>query len=242
MKYLRVRNWERWQTFRNDRGPPPWIKLYRDLLHDVEFIALTASQRGELVSIWLLAGAKNGRVPYDASWIKQQAGLRRVPDLDWFIERGFFVLESIIETPIDVPLEHGSSTNGARFEHGSSTEETRYLIENQELTANPDATMTSSGCQLDRTEGRGREREIDKRKSAPVDKSPIPSPPQDDGKPNGRLDRRGFEAIKGIVRDLVERFDTSDPDKLMNLGGRSKRISEKQMRAAIRQLREDREI
>ena len=50
---FQVKNWRRFQHFKNRR--PPWVKLYRDLLDDVEFHALTGDQVKVLVMLWLLA-------------------------------------------------------------------------------------------------------------------------------------------------------------------------------------------
>ena len=53
MNYLRVKNWEKFQHYK-DRTPP-WIKLYRDLLNDYEFSCLQDASKAHLMLIWLLA-------------------------------------------------------------------------------------------------------------------------------------------------------------------------------------------
>lgn len=79
--------------------------------------------------------------------------------------------------------------------------------------------------------------------SRPDDISPVPAHSQESGA-NGsaRRDERPFETIKDHVKDLVTRFETQDVSKLHKLGGRSMRLTPKQITAAIQQLREDREI
>ena len=89
MTYLRVRNWEKWQSYRADRGQPPWIKVYRALLRDIEWISLSTSERGILVSLWLLAADKGGTIPDDALLLARLAQLDAPPDLERFIELGF---------------------------------------------------------------------------------------------------------------------------------------------------------
>ena len=84
----------------------------------------------------------------------------------------------------------------------------------------------------------------DKSSTSSPDISPEPQDPPQDGKPNGRAghDSRTFDTIKELVKDLVEKFDTQDVTKLRKLGGRSLKLTQKQISVAIQQLREDREI
>lgn len=58
---IRVKNWGKFQHFK-DRSPP-WIKLYRDLLDDMEWHELDAEAAKALVSIWLIASEKEGELP-----------------------------------------------------------------------------------------------------------------------------------------------------------------------------------
>jgi hypothetical protein len=89
MNYLTVRKWDEWQSYRKDRQQPPWIKLHRELLRNPEWISLSDTQRGQLVSIWMLAADKNGRVPDDANLIQRMCYMQKAPDLNLLIERGF---------------------------------------------------------------------------------------------------------------------------------------------------------
>ena len=57
---MRVKDWERWQTYRKDRGRPPWIKLHREVLRNPQWVMLTDAQRGQLVSLWILAADRDG--------------------------------------------------------------------------------------------------------------------------------------------------------------------------------------
>ena len=53
MKTLKITGWEEYQTFRKDRGAPPWIKVYRTLLTSEKWSFLTDAEKGQLISIWL---------------------------------------------------------------------------------------------------------------------------------------------------------------------------------------------
>lgn len=59
-RYLRVRNWKEFQHYK-DRDPV-WFKVYRRLLTDPDFLALTDAQRGQLFCLWLLAAASNNKL------------------------------------------------------------------------------------------------------------------------------------------------------------------------------------
>lgn len=50
---IRVKNWERFQHYKNRR--PPWIKLYRDLLDDPHWHALSGDASKLLSMCWLIA-------------------------------------------------------------------------------------------------------------------------------------------------------------------------------------------
>jgi hypothetical protein len=89
---LRVRNWDKWQSYRKDRGQPPWIKLHRCVLRDPEWVALTTLQRGILVHLWLLAADRDGELPDDPALIKRLCMLDDEPDLGFFVAKGFLVM------------------------------------------------------------------------------------------------------------------------------------------------------
>ena len=89
MKYLHVTNWKKWQTFRKDRGLPNWIKLYRDLLQNPEWAALNDAQRGQLVTIWLLAGSHDGDIPSSPLVLKKLGHMDTEPDIALFQTLGF---------------------------------------------------------------------------------------------------------------------------------------------------------
>lgn len=89
MDYLRIRNWDKWQSYRKDRGQPPWIKLHRELLRNPEWVLLTDAQRGQLVVIWLLAADRNGVIPASPKLIQKLGLMDEEPDIKLFIEHGF---------------------------------------------------------------------------------------------------------------------------------------------------------
>lgn len=64
MANLKVKNWEKFQHFKDRR--PPWIKLYRDILDDREWHKLDPCSAKVLVMLWLIASedeTQNGILP-----------------------------------------------------------------------------------------------------------------------------------------------------------------------------------
>jgi hypothetical protein len=89
MEYLDVTNWRKVQTYRKDRGTPPWIKVKRALLTNCKWAKLTDAQKGQLVSIWLIAADRDGKVPANPLILRKVCGLDDEPPVDLFIDLGF---------------------------------------------------------------------------------------------------------------------------------------------------------
>ena len=90
---MRVANWEKWQTFRKDRGTPSWIKVYRNLFSNENWVALSDAEKGQLVSIWILAADKSGEIPDNPNVIKKMTLLDEAPNINKFIGLGLLVTE-----------------------------------------------------------------------------------------------------------------------------------------------------
>ncbi len=57
----RIKNWRKFQHFKDRK--PPWIKLYRDLLDDIDWHKLDGEAAKTLVMLWLLASEMDGQLP-----------------------------------------------------------------------------------------------------------------------------------------------------------------------------------
>lgn len=86
---LRIRNWGKWQSYRSDRGQPPWIKLHKCVMRNSEWVGMTDAQRGRLVAIWLLAADHDGVIPASKDVIRKLCFMDDEPDIELFIELGF---------------------------------------------------------------------------------------------------------------------------------------------------------
>ena len=58
---MRIKNWDRFQHFKDRK--PIWIKLYRDLLDDLNWQNLDPKLAKALVMIWLIASEDCGQLP-----------------------------------------------------------------------------------------------------------------------------------------------------------------------------------
>jgi len=58
---MRIKNWAKFQHFKDRR--PPWVKLYRDILDDLEWHELDPLAAKVLVMLWLIASEDEGRIP-----------------------------------------------------------------------------------------------------------------------------------------------------------------------------------
>jgi len=58
---IKVKDWNKFQHFKDRK--PPWIKLYRDILDDLEWHELDPLAAKALVAIWLIASENDGELP-----------------------------------------------------------------------------------------------------------------------------------------------------------------------------------
>jgi hypothetical protein len=58
---MKIKNWSKFQHFKDRK--PPWVKLYRDVLDDMEWYELDPLASKVLVMCWLIASEDDGRLP-----------------------------------------------------------------------------------------------------------------------------------------------------------------------------------
>lgn len=58
---LRIKGWEKFQHFKDRK--PPWVKLYRDVLDDLQWHELDPAAAKVLVMLWLIASEHSGNLP-----------------------------------------------------------------------------------------------------------------------------------------------------------------------------------
>ena len=126
MSARRIRNWSKWQSYRADRGQPPWIKIHREVMRNVEWVSLTDAQRGQLVAIWLLAADHDGVIPASPSIIQKLCFLDTPPDLELFTEQGFIEPDANVTPPRrqpDADMTHQRQSRGREETEKTATTE-----------------------------------------------------------------------------------------------------------------------
>ena len=58
---MKIKNWSKFQHFKDRR--PPWVKLYREILDDIEWHQLDPLASKVLVMCWLIASESDGNLP-----------------------------------------------------------------------------------------------------------------------------------------------------------------------------------
>ena len=89
MNHLAIHDWDEHQTYRKDRGQPPWIKVHRHIMRNLKWISLDDAERGQLVAMWLLAADHNGVIPASPHMIQKLCFMSDLPNLQKFIDLGF---------------------------------------------------------------------------------------------------------------------------------------------------------
>lgn len=75
MRYLRLKNFERFQHYKDRK--PTWVKLYRDLWLDKDFLPLSEHAKLLLIGMFTLASLEGNQIPDNPTVISTQLGLSR---------------------------------------------------------------------------------------------------------------------------------------------------------------------
>lgn len=113
MKVLCVKNWERFQHYK-DRDPP-WVKLYRDLLTSESWVLGTDLSRVVQVASTLLAPRYENKIPYRWNLLKKVMTLECTEAafdkaVDHLVAANFFEIqevtneEKVVAQPASTPL------------------------------------------------------------------------------------------------------------------------------------------
>lgn len=92
MDQLRIKNWERFQHYKERN--PPWIKLHFDILASRDWVTFDDASRVLAVACMLIASRHDGYVPNDPAYIKRVAYLNKTPNLKPLIDIGFLIMQA----------------------------------------------------------------------------------------------------------------------------------------------------
>lgn len=107
MNYLKVKNWAKFQHYKDRQ--PPWIKLHRSFFDDYEVSCLQDASKLHLILIWLFASQNDGKIPEDANFLQKKLGLSRPPDLEPLINNGFLIREQVASKALADGLQDDSN-------------------------------------------------------------------------------------------------------------------------------------
>ena len=124
---MAIRNWNKWQSYRGDRGQPPWIKVHRALMRDPNWVALSDAQRGQLVAMWMLAADRDGVIPASASLVKKLCFMDAEPDFQLFTDLGF--------------IESDATVTPRRRQHDAPEKSREEKSREEKIPALPDEAM-----------------------------------------------------------------------------------------------------
>lgn len=87
MEFYSVKNWERFQHYK-DRSPP-WIKLHFEILTCPDWVMIDDTSKLLMIVCMLIASRNDGKVPADAHYFKRVAYLDKIPNFKPLLECGF---------------------------------------------------------------------------------------------------------------------------------------------------------
>ena len=140
-QYLRVRNWEKFQHYKNRN--PPWIRLHRTLLRDHAFHQLTEVQQWQLVRLWLLASECENHIAWDEKWIRKAIHSSRRVQVEALIELGFLEPSESKSLP---PGKHEASGVLAAREQSAVPEADSSEADSSEQSFTPQAAKQHRPC------------------------------------------------------------------------------------------------
>jgi len=83
-EFLRISKWAEYQSYRRDRGQPPWIKVHRKIMRNTGWVEMTDTERGQLIAMWLLAADRDGIIPSDPAMVQKLCFMSSPPDMQRF--------------------------------------------------------------------------------------------------------------------------------------------------------------
>jgi len=135
---IKIHDWEKWQTYRKDRGTPPWVKVHRNLMTSSKWAMLSDSDKGHLVSLWIAAADNGGNIPANPRVLKKICLLDEEPNIEKLINLGF------LEGDIPVGCQHDVNMTSKRRQRDAPETETEAETELNTLSENKPKKQTKT--------------------------------------------------------------------------------------------------
>jgi len=94
--------------------------VHRRLLQDPNFVQLTDGQRGQLMTMWIVAADRGGALPESPAMIRKLCQMDAEPDLQVFVSLGFLESDAIV-TPTRRQHDHPEAEAEAEAETDTET-------------------------------------------------------------------------------------------------------------------------
>ena len=141
---MKIRNWTKFQHYKGRR--PPWIKVYRELLDDPDWIGQSDPAKALLIELWMIASETD------------EGTLPDLKTLAWRLRRASNVLAETLLV-VNTKFLEGASEMLATCLQGASPEKSRDRVETEtEYIASPAVVVKES---VDGKVSLGEERELD---------------------------------------------------------------------------------
>ena len=232
-EYLVIPDWNKLQHYKYRR--PPWIKLHASWLDDPVYRSLSSAQQAHFFNLFLIASKhEHGHIPNDRKYLRE-VGQIAAKSIDKFINLGLIRLQCDSETTDENKVTEDIQGNSASTLLASREQDA--LPEGEaEAKAKAKAEQQGNSVYTTSRHGNFESAEVLTAGLNQLNKS-IPSPsPEIPGRRQSR--RNGhFDDIKIAVQKLLSAGIAvpADIDKIAKLA----QISPKQVKEAIKQLRED---
>jgi len=96
---------------------------------------LSDGEKGQLISIWIIAGDKKGEIPHNAKVLQKVCGLDEVPDINKFIDLGFL---EIINLSDDVNMASTCQPDDApEKRRGEENRKEKHIVVQDKKPARP---------------------------------------------------------------------------------------------------------
>ncbi len=239
--FLQIVDWSDYQysDIRKKPNPPwRWCRLPTVLMSSPSFQSMTMPQRGALCSLLMLASETGNLIPDEPGFLRNRI------QLDGRLRRSLIDLGVIQE--IVLPLDSREVKDLRRVYSGGAPANRRTVEEEEEESRTESDAKESQSRAAAHDPGPYSGRSID-----------IPSP-HPGARKNGSMehvsstlsgarrgkgkDPRSFDELKQQVLGVARKLNTADADKIHRLAGQSLKMSTKQIRVAVTQLIEDREL
>jgi hypothetical protein len=233
--YLVIPNWSKLQVYKDRR--PPWVKLHSEWLDDLNFRSLTRAEQGDYFKLFLIASKyEHAHIPNNRKFLRE-IGQIASKSIDKFIKLGLVRVQCDSESTDEDEATDDVQGNSASsvlasckqdaLPEGEGEGETETETETEQQGTSVSSISKDSNCESAEVLITGFNQLSES----------IPSPsPETPGRRQSRKNGP-FTDVKNAVDKLLSTgvVEPTEINKIAKLA----QISPKQVKEAIKQLRED---